>query len=210
MNSVFPSRRSRRRKPFLAPSGDGGRRLSISRTRDWWMVRSVLVSTTLYVSRMASKMSTQRMPDCRATCTGQSGSSGQCMTISVRVGSAADLFRSRTLSGLEPTTPASAMTISSTSCAKSNLSFPFERRGSKGRSFQCSVAGGVLGSRRGVSAWFTCLPGLERTRGVCDVSRLTLRQPAVVCLRWFQGGNLFRRGGIAISVLLYQRRPKDH
>jgi hypothetical protein len=171
----------------------------------------MVVSTTLYVSRIASKTSTQRIPDWRATCTGQSGSSAQWMTISVRLGSAADLFLSRTLSGREPPAPTARM-ISSTSRAKSNRSFPFGRRESKGRSFQCSVAGGALGSRRKrVSAWFSRLLGLERTRTlrVCDERRLALRRPALGCLQWLQGGTLFRRGGIAISILLYQGRPKD-
>ena len=118
----------------------------MSRTRacQWWLERSVLVSAMSYVSRMASKTSTQRMPDWRTTYTGQSRSSGQWMSISVRRGLAADLFRSGVLSGREPRWP-STRTISSTSRAKSNFSFPFERRGSKGRSFQCSFAGGSLG-----------------------------------------------------------------
>ena len=94
---------------------------------------------------MASKTSTQRMPDWRATCTGQSGSSAQWITISVRPGSAADLFRSCTDSGRAPTCRDSASRISSTSYAKSNLTLPFERWASKGRSFQCRVEGGVLG-----------------------------------------------------------------
>jgi len=148
------------------------------------MDRSVLVNTTLYVSWMASKTSTQRIPDWREMYTGQSGSSLQWMTISVRPGSAADLFRSGTLSGRGPRWASTRM-ISSTSRAKSNFSFPFERRGSKERSFQCNVVGGMLGSVERVSARVTCSSDLGRTRGgVCGLRGPAFRRFTAWCLRW--------------------------
>lgn len=179
----------------------------MSRTRDWCIERSVVVNTTLYVSRIASKTSTQRIPDWRAMYTGQSGSSMQWMTISVRPGSAADLFRSGTLSGREPRWPSVRM-ISSTSRAKSNFSFPFERWGSKGRSFQCNVAGGVLGLLgpvERVSPRVTCSSDLRtharclRPEGACFLVT-GFEVPAVVSEKFLFQERRHSRLGLAGSV----------
>jgi hypothetical protein len=99
--------------------------------------------------------------------------------------------------------------ISSTSRAKSNFSFPFERWASNGRSFQCNVAGGVfglLGPVVQVSPRVRCSSDLRtharclRLEGACFlVTGFVV--PAMVSAGFLSQERRYSRLGLAGSVM---------